>query len=165
MVQWRHETGKSFQTELAFGAGEIDMFLNVLPNVLPVVISVCGIMIVLYMMLEFSGVPGTEFQRFFRKKWQKKLENLFKRYVKTLDPRGEGETFGNARISSIGYLEADVYRDVLGEKIVVRKNVTIERSTSMEYGNSLLEILDNILEKTGCKTAEELEMWLEKRGC
>ena len=141
--------------------GEINMFLNVLP----VVFSVCGIMIVVYIMLGFSGVPGTEFQRFFKKKWQKRLEDLFKRYVKTLDPPGEGETFGNARISSIGYLEADVYRDVLGEKVVVRKNVTIERSMSMEYGNSLLEILDNILEKTGCKTAEELEMWLEKRGC
>ena len=164
MVQWRHETGKSFQTELAFDTGEIDMSVNIVPAI-TMTIGVCGIVIVAILSFWSSSVPVTEFQRFFRKKWQKKLENLFKRYVKTLDPLGEGETFGNARISSIGYLEADVYRDVLGEKVVVRKNVTLERSLSMEYGNSLLEILDNILKKTGCKTAEELEMWLEKRGC
>lgn len=135
--------------------------INLPMKVLPVIVAVCGTMIFIYWAFNIGGVPT----RFFRKKWQKKLEDLFKRYVKTLDPPWEGDTFGNVRISSIGYLEADVYRDVLGEKVVVRKNVTIERSTSTEYGNSLLEILDNILKRTGCKTAEELEMWLENRGC
>ena len=135
--------------------------INLSMNVVPVIVAVFGIIIFIYWASNIGVVP----MRFVRKKWQKKLEELFRRYVKTLDPPGEGETFGNARISSIGNLEADVYRDVLGEKVVVRKEAIIERSTSIEYGNALLEILDNILEKTGCKTAEELEMWLEKRGC
>jgi len=132
-------------------------------NVVPVICVVCGIIIITFLALESCGVPMTEFRRFFRKKWQKKLEDLFKRYVKTLDPPGEGESFENARISSLGYLEADVYRDILGEKVFQRTAI-IEKSLSTEYERSLIEILDKILEKTGCKTAEELEMWLEKGG-
>lgn len=135
--------------------------INLSMKVLSVTFTIVGIVIVTFLAFESCGVVP---RWFFRKKWQKKLEDLFERYVKTLDPPRDGEYFENVRISSIGYLEADVCRDILGEKVVVRKNATIEKSDSTKYEDSLLEILDKILEETGCRTAEELEMWLEKGG-
>ena len=67
----KRDTRKSFQKAGTFDMEEINLPMKVLP----VIVAVCGIMIFIYWALNIGGVP----MRFVRKKWQKKLEGLFKK--------------------------------------------------------------------------------------
>lgn len=99
----------------------------------------------------------------FLSKGHKKILWLLKRYVAwkgSLLP--EGTEYSGISIRA-GDLYTKRYRKVLGERIYVSE-IRILSSVCTGRKEAIVDLLDQVLEQTKCKTPEELSIFLESAG-